>query len=620
MATPTMAARIDNLEKELRCALARNEQLAGVVYALTGRVCKLEEFETNATYDLNEIERELGMVFPPKKQPSEASDVLPTPGEDDDDDDDDDGDDEECLVKEAQLIYDDGDTEMRVSPRGDHYAVGGDVGLAGSLACDENPKCCSPKRSAAASNESPDAVVAEKPTGAVLGVSQDQNKGDEFTIGGKDAFCHYLFGEGESDSSDSESKYTRKKKKPTRKKKKKSRESDQDALGQKPDNPHKKESVANVKVVGNTVSKARKIVKARRIAAASTAAPAEPTNTELDDANAAEWEPIHDTVNRLKKLARLKPILAQGLKLFKDNAKELSQFKIQVRVFDCVWLAQVLQHCEHEGSNAHLENVLREIKYIFKKYGSHLGSFYTNDDDSKELKKVLQSSLVEVKDQAIYGEMESLSKHLNIGDSCCKLIATVGEQVKKVHDQPQIAAKPAPEFTMTNLAKPIAKQQEPVSADPITQPQIAAKRQRIVSSEISSPEDDDSSTCVSEQHTERKSYNTGTGYVLLRTIQLQEKQLQVAENSEVAPPAPASPLSGLIYPEEQARMNEEWEEEKRHKKEEKRRKKEEKDQRKRLRELQADNEVEANKNVCLGADNTFAAVPDEVMDSGWSDL
>jgi len=185
MATPTMAARIDNLEKELRCALARNEQLAGVVYALTGRVCKLEEFETNATYDLNEIERELGMVFPPKKQPSEASDVLRTPGEDDDDDgdDEDDGmydealsDDGERLVRESRLIHED-DTEIHVSPRGDHYGVGGVADPKDFYVCpEEDAKCCSPKVSA--SDASPAAVVAEKP-GPVLAVSQQQNKSKE---------------------------------------------------------------------------------------------------------------------------------------------------------------------------------------------------------------------------------------------------------------------------------------------------------------------------------------------------------------------------------------------------------------------------------------------------------
>merc|ERR1712072_109927 len=68
----TMAARIDNLEKELRRALARNEQLAGVVHALRERVCKLEEFQNDSTYDLSAIQRELGMVFHPKKQSSES--------------------------------------------------------------------------------------------------------------------------------------------------------------------------------------------------------------------------------------------------------------------------------------------------------------------------------------------------------------------------------------------------------------------------------------------------------------------------------------------------------------------------------------------------------------------
>merc|ERR1711981_348987 len=79
----TMAARIDNLEKELRRALARNEQLAGVVHALRERVCKLEEFQNDSTYDLSAIQRELGMVFHPKKQSSESSDEPGTPGEDD---------------------------------------------------------------------------------------------------------------------------------------------------------------------------------------------------------------------------------------------------------------------------------------------------------------------------------------------------------------------------------------------------------------------------------------------------------------------------------------------------------------------------------------------------------
>ena len=480
----------------------------------------------------------------------------------------------------------------------------------------------SPKRSAA-SDASPAAVVAEKPTGAVLGVSQDQNKGTEFTADGKDARCYYLFGEGAADS-DSESKYTHKKKKSTRKKKKQSRESDQDALEQKPHNLHKNESVANVKV-GKTVSAARKKVKARRNAATSTAAPAEPTNTELDDAKAEEWEPIHNNVIRLKPFLRFKPISPQLWKLLKYNAEQLTQFKMQTRASDCLWLAQVLQHCEHEGHKAHFENVLLEIKYVFKKYGSHLGSFYTNDDDSKQLKEVLQTSLVEVKDQAIYEEMESLSRHLNIGDSCCKLIATDDdEQVKKVHDQPQIAAaKPAPELTVTNLAKPTAKQQEPVSADPITQPQIAAKpteptnpkRHRIVSSEIPPPEDDDSrTTSVKEQDTGRKSYNTANGWPKLKDVLREEKKREREEEySEVVPPSPASTLSGLDYEEEQAKINEDYE------KEAKRRKKEDAQLKKRLLQtFHTVNEVEANNQVDMAVDSKNAPFTEDVVAEGWS--
>ena len=381
---------------------------------------------------------------------------------------------------------------------------------------------CSPKVSE--SNASPAPGV----TKAVLALTQLHNNSEEQREAAADKEStgkkrsrperlEELFGKGEDSINNSGSNDTRKKKKSTTRKKKQPT-----SKKKNPTSKEKKQSFV-------TVSAARKKVKARRNAATSTAAPAEPTNTELDDAKAEEWEPIHNTVIRLKPFLRFKPISPQLLKLLKDNAEQLTQFKMQTRASDCLWLAQVLQHCEHEGHKAHFENVLREIKCVFKKYGSHLGPFYTNDDDSEQLKEVLQTSLVEVKDQAIYEEMESLSRHLNIGDSCCKLIATDDdEQVKKVHDQPQIAAaKPAPELTVTNLAKPTAKQQESVYADPITQPQIAAKpteptneeRKRIVSSEIPPPEDDDSSTTsVKEQDTGRKSYNTDNGWVKLKDV------------------------------------------------------------------------------------------------------